>query len=37
LKERGIPAHVVQTEEAAQLYEELRETEKVGALFHSTC
>ena len=37
LKERGIPAHVVQTEEAAKLYEELREAEKVGALFHSTC
>jgi hypothetical protein len=37
LEERGIPAHVVQTEEAARLYEELRETEKVGALIHSTC
>jgi hypothetical protein len=37
LEEREIPAHVVQTEEAARLYEELRETEKVGALIHSTC
>jgi hypothetical protein len=37
LEEREIPAHVVQTEEAASLYEELRETEKVGALIHSTC
>jgi hypothetical protein len=37
LEEREITAHVVQTEEAARLYEALRETEKVGALIHSTC
>ena len=37
LEERGIPVHVAQTEEAARLYDELRETEKVGALIHSTC
>ena len=37
LEERKIPAHVLQTEEAARLYDELRETEKVGALIHSTC
>jgi hypothetical protein len=37
LDEREIPAHVLQTEEAARLYEELRETKKVGALIHSTC
>ena len=37
LEEREIPAHVLQTEEAARLYEELRETEQVGALIHSTC
>ena len=37
LEERDIPAHVAQTQEAARLYEELRKTEKVGALFHSTC
>ena len=37
LDERGIPAHVAQTEEAADLYDRLRETEKVGALIHSTC
>ena len=37
LEEREIPAHVVHTEEAARLYEELRKTEKVGALIHSTC
>jgi len=37
LEERGIPAHVAQTAEAADLYDKLRETEKVGALIHSTC
>jgi hypothetical protein len=37
LEEKKIPAHVAQTEEAARLYDELRETEKVGALIHSTC
>ena len=37
LEEREIPAHIVQTEDAARLYEELRESEKVGALIHSTC
>ena len=37
LEERGVPAHIAQTEEAARLYDELRRTEKVGALIHSTC
>ena len=37
LEESGIPAHVRQTEEAMRLYNELRETESVGALIHSTC
>jgi len=37
LEERDVPAHVAQTEEAASLYEGLRETERVGALIHSTC
>ncbi len=37
LEERGVRAHVRQTEEAIRLYNELRETEKVGALIHSTC
>ncbi len=37
LEDRGIPAHVLQTEEAIQLYNQLRETERVGALIHSTC
>ena len=37
LEERDIPAHIAQTEEAADLYGKLRETERVGALIHSTC
>jgi hypothetical protein len=37
LEDRGVSAHVRQTEEAVELYNELRETEKVGALIHSTC
>lgn len=37
LKGKGIPAYVLQTEAAVRLYNELREKERVGALFHSTC
>ena len=37
LEDRGVSAHIRQTEEAIRLYNELRETERVGALFHSTC
>jgi len=37
LEEREIPAHIAQTEEAAEIYNELRKTERVGALIHSTC
>jgi len=37
LDDRDIPTHVAQTEKAAEIYDELRETEKVGALIHSTC
>jgi hypothetical protein len=37
LEERGVSAHVRQTEEAIRLYNGLRETEKVGALIHSSC
>ena len=37
LEDRGVSAHVRHTEEAIQLYNELRETERVGALIHSTC
>lgn len=37
LEESEISAHVLQTEKAVRLYEELRKTERVGALIHSTC
>jgi hypothetical protein len=37
LKGRGIPFHILQTEEAVRLYNELREKKRVGGLFHSTC
>jgi hypothetical protein len=37
LEEKNIPVHIAQTEEAADLYDKLRETERVGALIHSTC
>ena len=37
LEKKEIPAHIAQTEEAANLYDKLRDTEKVGALIHSTC
>lgn len=37
LQEKNIIAHVLQTEEAVGLYNELRQKEPVGALIHSTC
>ncbi len=37
LEEDGITAYVLQTEEAVDLYNRLREEEPVGGLFHSTC
>ncbi|MDY6973296.1 MAG: Mth938-like domain-containing protein [Thermodesulfobacteriota bacterium] len=37
LKERGIRAHVLHTEEAVRLYNELRGKAQVGGLMHSTC
>ena len=37
LEDRGVAAHVRQTGEAISLYNELRDTERVGALIHSTC
>lgn len=37
LEERGVAAHVLLTEEAVRLYNDLREEERVGALIHSTC
>ena len=37
LRNKGIPAHVLPTEEAVRLYNELAADRKVGGLFHSTC
>ncbi|MFQ5773758.1 MAG: Mth938-like domain-containing protein [Kiloniellaceae bacterium] len=37
LEGRGIPVYVLQTERAVQVYNELRQTRRVGGLFHSTC
>ena len=37
LNQRGIITHILQTEEAVRLYNELREKKSVGGLFHSTC
>jgi hypothetical protein len=37
LEQKGLKSHVLQTEEAVRLYNELREQEAVGGLFHSTC
>ena len=37
LENRGVQAHVLQTEKAVQLYNELCESDAVGALIHSTC
>ena len=37
LKEKGIEVHILQTELAAKLDNQLRETYLVGGLFHSTC
>ena len=37
LKKKGIEFHILQTEEAVNKYNQLREKELVGGLFHSTC
>ena len=37
LKEQNIPAHVLPTEEAVELYNQLADKEPVGGLFHTTC
>lgn len=37
LDQRGVAVHVLQTEEAVRLYNQLAEREPVGALIHSTC
>ena len=37
LQEKGIEVEILQTELAAKLYNQFRETSLVGGLFHSTC
>ena len=37
LADSGVRSYVLQTEDAVRKYNELREREPVGALFHSTC
>lgn len=37
LEERGVDVHVLQTEDAVDLYNELAGERPVGGLFHSTC
>ena len=37
LKNKGILAHVLQTEGAVRLYNELAENQRAAGLFHSTC
>ena len=37
LNDRGVGVHVEETVAAVGLYNQLRETEAVGGLFHSTC
>ncbi|TYP95087.1 hypothetical protein LX73_0382 [Fodinibius salinus] len=37
LNERGIDFYILETEKAAQKYNELRSSQAIGALIHSTC
>jgi hypothetical protein len=37
LEERSITVHVLETREAAKIYNDLIDTTPVGGLFHSTC
>ncbi len=37
LEERGVRVYVLETPEAVRRYNELREREPAGALFHTTC
>ncbi|CAN5874426.1 hypothetical protein BH23ACT11_BH23ACT11_19770 [soil metagenome] len=37
LEERGVSVHAESSEEAVRLYNELRQSERAGALVHSTC
>ena len=37
LDRRGVERHVLRTDEAVRLYNELRLTRRAAGLFHSTC
>jgi hypothetical protein len=37
LRAKQIPTHVLETREAVRLYNDLREKQPTGGLFHSTC
>jgi hypothetical protein len=37
LKRRGVAVHVLPTQDAVDLYNDLRATERVAGLFHTTC
>jgi hypothetical protein len=37
LKQQGVSVHVVPTQDAVELYNELRKTRRVAGLFHTTC
>jgi hypothetical protein len=37
LEDEGVEFHVLRTDDAVRLYNELRERRPVGGLFHSTC
>ncbi len=37
LAERGVRTHVLPTEKAVELYNQLRDSEPVAGLFHTTC
>jgi len=37
LKHQGIDVHVLPTQDAVDLYNDLRKTEQVAGLFHTTC
>ena len=37
LKQQGVGVHVLATQDAVDLYNDLRKTEQVAGLFHTTC
>jgi hypothetical protein len=37
LKQQGVAVHVLPTQDAVDLYNDLRKTERVAGLFHTTC